>query len=128
MTLAYWTVLIAAFMPVMWVGVAKFSGGRFGPKDNLNPREYLEKLDGWRKRAYWAQNNAFEAFPPYAAAVIIAHLQAVPQATLDTLAMAFIALRFLHGVCYLANWGLPRTAVWTGATGIVIALFVLSAG
>ena len=62
MTCALWCVLAAMFLPYLWVGFAK-SGGF----DNAAPRETLEHLEGWRKRADWAQKNAFEAFPPFAA-------------------------------------------------------------
>ena len=79
MTTAYWCVLIAAYLPIAWTGMAKFgAGGK--DFDNAAPRAMLAKLDGWRQRANWAQLNGFEAFPPFAAAVIIAHLLAVPQA------------------------------------------------
>eukprot|EP01035_Chromulina_nebulosa_P035064 gene35064-47116_t len=50
--------------------MAKFgTGGK--DFDNAAPRVMLAKLDGWRQRANWAQLNGFEAFPPFAAAVII---------------------------------------------------------
>ena len=43
MILAYWCVLLTAFMPVMWVGVAKFMGPKkMGLQGNHNPREWLE--------------------------------------------------------------------------------------
>ena len=42
MILAYWCVLIAAFMPIGFVGYAKFTGQRrMGPRDNHQPRAWL---------------------------------------------------------------------------------------
>jgi len=87
----------------------------------------LARLDGWRQRANWAQLNGFEAFPPFAAAVIIAHLLAVPQARIDLLAMAFIAARVVYGILYLANLPSLRSLAWMIATGCVVALFVSAA-
>lgn len=127
MTIAYWCVLVAAYLPIVWTGFAKFSGPKFGDAENRAPREYLEGLYGWRKRAHWAQLNGFEAFPPFAAAVIIAHLQHVSQLYIDRLALTFIVLRVLHGVFYIIDRGYWRSTVWFAAVGCVIALFVLSA-
>ena len=128
MTVAYWCILIAAYMPIAWTAAAKFSGGRFGETENRAPRPYLDSLHGWRQRAHWAQLNAFEAFPAFAAAVIVAHLQQVNQAHLDALAIAFVLLRVLHGLAYVTDRSNWRSAIWFSAVGCVIALFVLSAG
>ena len=49
MTLAYWCVLAAILLPYAFTGFAKFQGG-FGLNENKNPREFLEKLGGARKR------------------------------------------------------------------------------
>lgn len=126
MTLAFWCVLIAAYLPIVWTAAAKFSGG-FGEQDNHHPREFLDRLSGWRKRAHWAQMNAFEAFPPFAAAVIIAQYLQAPQARIDALAIAFVALRVLHGIFYLTDRARLRSTVWFAAVGCVIALFVSAA-
>ncbi len=126
MTAAYWCVLIAAYLPIAWTGMAKFgAGGR--DFDNAAPRAMLARLDGWRQRANWAQLNGFEAFPPFAAAVIIAHLTAVPQARIDLLALAFISARVVYGFLYLANLPTLRSLAWMIATGCVVALFVSAA-
>ncbi|HET7798118.1 MAPEG family protein [Nevskia sp.] len=126
MTLAYWCVLVAAYLPIVWTGIAKFgAGGR--DFDNAAPRVMLAKLDGWRQRANWAQLNGFEAFPPFAAAVIIAHLTSVPQPRIDALALAFIAARIVYGVFYLMNLATLRSVAWMAATGCVVALFVSAA-
>src|SRR3546814_7254438 len=72
MTTALWCVLVAALLPFLFTGLAKASK-RF---DNAAPRDYFEQSTGWRKRAHWAQLNSFEAFPAFAAAVIIAQIAA----------------------------------------------------
>jgi uncharacterized MAPEG superfamily protein len=125
MTKAYWCVLVAAYLPIVWTGMAKFAGGDFAEAANRAPREYLDRLTGWRRRAHWAQLNGFEAFPPFAAAVIIAQLRHVPQTYTDALAIAFITLRALHGVFYIADRAQWRSVVWFAAVACVITLFVL---
>ena len=124
MTLAYWCVLVAALMPFTFTGIAKFTGGRY---NNYSPREFLEKQEGFRKRAHWAQLNSFESFPIFAAAVIIAHLTGGEQGYIDTLAMAFIAIRVVYGVMYLGNFALLRTLVWGAGLGCCIAIFAAGA-
>mgnify|MGYP006164011713 CR=1 FL=1 len=84
MTTAYWCVLAAALMPYVAVSIAKSGGERF---DNSNPRLWLEKQQGFRARANAAQANSFEAFPFFAAAVIVAHLTQAPQDRIDALAV-----------------------------------------
>lgn len=123
MTIALWCVLVAAFLPFSFALAAKASK-RF---DNATPRDYLEQSTGWRKRAHWAQLNSFEAFPPFAAAVIIAHMVAGANATADLLAIVFIVLRVLYGLCYIANQATLRSLVWFGGIACVIGLFVVAA-
>lgn len=124
MTTAYWCVLAAALLPYAFTGLAKFTGPRY---DNHAPREYLDRLVGWRKRAHWAQLNSFEAFPPFAAGVIVAHLAQAPQGTVDALAAAFVALRALYGALYILDRPWLRTAVWALALGCTIGLFLTAA-
>ncbi len=121
MTNAYWCVLIAAMMPYVFTGIAKFTGGRY---NNYSPREFLEQQEGFRKRANWAQMNSFEAFPLFAAAVIIAHLTGGEQGWIDTLAVIFVGLRIVYGALYIGNFATMRTLVWTAAFGCNIALFI----
>lgn len=123
MTIALWCVLAAAALPLLFTGLAK-SGRGF---DNAKPRDYLEHTSDWRRRAHWAHLNGFEAFPPFAAAVIIAHLVAGPSASADQLALAFIVLRLAYGACYIANLATLRSLVWFGGTLCVVGLFVIAA-
>lgn len=123
MTSAYWCVLVAAVIPIIWAGVAKSKGGY----DNRAPRDWLAELDGWRQRANWAQANAWEAFAPFAAAVIIAHLAGARQGTIDLLALVFIVARVAHGLLYIVDRSTLRSIAWTIGFGCVVGLFVAAA-
>lgn len=128
MTIAYWCVLAALVLPYLYIGYAKFTGGDFGPRQNHNPREFLEKLEGARKRAFWAQQNSFEVTPAFAAAVIIAHqIGAAAQGTIDGLALVFVASRVLYGICYIQDWASVRSLVWAVGMICILALFGVSA-
>ena len=110
MTVAYWCVLIAAVIPLLAIVIAKAGGERY---NNRHPRIWLDKQQGYRARAAAAQSNSFEAFPFFAAAVIIAHLTNAPQGRLDLLAIVFVVARIVYVVCYLADWHWARSFVWT---------------
>ncbi|SEO50542.1 MAPEG family protein [Aquisalimonas asiatica] len=124
MPLAYWCILIAAFLPVVFAGIAKAGGSRF---NNRRPREWLAAQAGWRQRANWAQQNGFEAFPPFAAAVLTAQQLDAGQGVVNALALAFVLLRVLYGALYIADRHLLRSLAWLGATGCTVALFLVAA-
>ena len=124
MTIAYWCVLAAALLPFAFTLVAKTQGQGF---TNRRPREWQAQLTGLPQRAHAAHLNAFEAFPPFAAAVIIAHQLAAPQGTVDMLALAFIACRVLYGILYVADKPSARSIVWFLGLSCVVALFVVAA-
>ena len=126
MTIAYWCVLAAILLPYIWTGVAKFTSG-FTPRDNHNPRDYLEGLQGAAKRAHWAQLNTFESIPGFMAAVIIAHLAQAPQGRIDALALTYIGLRLVYGILYITDRAALRTLVWAGGLACVVGLFVVAA-
>jgi uncharacterized MAPEG superfamily protein len=124
MTTAYWCVLAAALMPYVAVSIAKSGGERF---DNSNPRLWLEKQQGFRARANAAQANSFEAFPFFAAAVIVAHLAQAPQDRVDALAVIFVLARAAFIVFYVADWHWARSIVWTIGIVATITIFVSGA-
>ena len=124
MTIAYWCVLIAGLMAPGTVAIAKWGRRDY---DNSEPRAWLDKQSGLRRRADYAHRNHFEAFPFFAAAVIIAHQVHAPQSALDTLAVVFIAARLVYTLCYLTNKSSLRSVAWVVGYLAVIALFVLAA-
>ncbi|MGY1426271.1 MAPEG family protein [Lysobacter sp. A289] len=125
LTTAYWCVLVAAVLPYVWTMVAKGSGDGF---DNRDPRGWLARQDNPRSvRANAAQLNAFEAFPPFAIAVVLAQLAAVSHEHIALLAIAFVIARVLHGAFYIANLDKLRSLVWAVGLLCVIALLAQAA-
>ncbi|MEI7967589.1 MAG: MAPEG family protein [Betaproteobacteria bacterium] len=120
MTIAFWCVLAAAVLPLAWAGVAKSRRSY----DNRAPRDYLAGLEGWRKRADWAQQNAWESFAPFAAAVCVARLAGASQPTADILAVVFITARVAHGLLYLADRPALRSVAWLVGFACVVGLFL----
>lgn len=123
MTVAYWCVLIAAIIPLIAVGIAKLGATGY---NNRYPRSWLEKQQGYRARAGAAQSNSFEAFPFFAAAVIVAHLTGAPQGRLDLLAVLFVVARVIYVACYLGDWHSTRSIVW--AIGFITCCAIFLSG
>ncbi len=124
MTLSYWCILIAGLMPVLTIAVAKYGRRDF---DNAEPRAWLDKQTGVRRRADYAHRNHFEALPFFAAAVLVAQQVGAPQGQIDIAALVFIAARILYTVLYLTDKPSARSAVWIIGYLSVIALFVIAA-
>lgn len=125
LAIAYWCVLIAAILPLVWSWAAKASGERF---DNSDPRGWLSRQHDPRSiRANAAQQNAFEAFAPFAAGVILAQLAGVDSRWIVSLSIVFIVARIAHGLLYLWNKATLRSLVWTLGFACVAALLVLAA-
>ena len=121
MTRAFWCVLVAGFLPYFGTLTAKIGGERF---DNSNPRDWLDAQSGFRKRANAAQHNSFEAFPFFAAAVIIAHVAGAPQGRIDLFAVVFILARLFYIAFYVADMATLRSLAWFVGLGSVVALFL----
>ena len=125
MSIAYWCVLIAASLPYVWVSIAKANGTRY---DNRDPRGWLTRQENPRShRANAAQLNAFEAFPAFAASVLMAQFAQVDGQRIIWLAMAFVMFRILHGIFYIADKHGLRSIVWFGGMASVITLMLSAA-
>ena len=118
-TVAYWCVLVAALLPLVFTAIAKW--GRIGkPRrdggyDNNNPRAWLAQQTDWRARANAAQANSFEGLPFFIGAVVIAHQLGAAQTPVDILAFLYVVLRMIYIAMYVAGLATVRTVIWTVA-------------
>ncbi|CAI3810124.1 hypothetical protein GLGCALEP_06055 [Pseudomonas sp. MM221] len=127
MTVALWCILIALLLNPLCALVAKVASGRFGLKDNHDPRAFLDTLSGLPRRAHAAQQNGYEAFPAFAAAVLVADIVGnAEQVTQDVLGVMYITSRLLYIICYLADWAALRSLVWFAGLAIIVSFFVVS--
>lgn len=133
MIVAFWCVLIAAVLPMLCSYTAKFGGKEVVSDDaplrfdNHEPRAWLARQTGLRGRANAAQHNSFEAFPFFAAAVIVAVLQHVPVGTIDLCAIVFIGARLGYIVFYLADLPALRSPAFAIGFLACVALFLIAA-
>ncbi len=127
MTVALWCILIALLLNPLCALIAKVSSRRFGLKDNHDPRAFLDTLSGLPRRAHAAQQNGYEAFPAFAAAVLVADIVGnAEQVTQDVLGVMYITSRLLFIICYLADWAALRSLVWFAGLALIVSFFVVS--
>jgi uncharacterized MAPEG superfamily protein len=119
MTIAFWCVLIAALLPYAVFGPAS------AKLDIRLPRKLASDLEGTPARAYGAHLNHFEAFPFFAASVIIAHIaDGGPSALVNWLAVAFVVVRLFYTAMYLTDRQPLRSASFFVGLLISIAIFI----
>jgi uncharacterized MAPEG superfamily protein len=123
---AYWILLVGALMPYALVIPAKA-----GPAyDNADPRN-LAAIDSPRKRwAYGAHANALEAFPLFAAAVLLAGFRHAPAHAVNIAACVWLAARLAYAACYLTGQGTLRSLTWAvgAASSITILVMAITRG
>jgi uncharacterized MAPEG superfamily protein len=122
MNLSYWCILIAGILPAATVAIAKWGKRDF---DNSEPRRWLEKQEGLRRRADSAHRNHFEAFPFFAAGVLVAQQLNADQDSINMLAVVFIAARLVYTLLYLTDRPTLRSLTWLVGYLAVIGLFLL---
>ena len=125
MTVAEWCVfgtLMLCFLTiasVKWIGFRRF--------DNAKPRDPSFYEDTIRARALGAHQNGIEAFPFFAAAVLLAEFRIAPQRLIDELAILFLIVRVAYVFTYLGNRPTLRSILWSIGFAINIAIFFLPA-
>jgi len=123
MTITLWSLFAAAFLPYVWFGIATpLRKAEFGTADNDHPRIQEAKQTGRGARAMGAHANAFEALAVWAPAVLAAHATNPGSALAPKLAIAWMAVRVLHGIVYIAGIAGVRTLLF--AVGMICAVLM----
>jgi uncharacterized MAPEG superfamily protein len=123
MTIAELCLLGMVLLTLLVVTPAKVAGKR--EFDNAYPRDPAFYTKGPRARALGAHQNGLEAFPLFAAAVLLAEMRGMPQHIIDGLALAFLGARVAYAVCYLGDRPTMRSIIWTLAFVCNLAIFLL---
>ena len=126
MTIPFFCIFLAFLLNIISKGpVAIAMAQQSGGYDNKNPRVQQAGLDGWGRRAVAAHLNSFEAFPAFAAAVLVAVIAGADPTWTMRLAITFIVARTLYLALYLLDLDLLRSAVWTVGFASTVGLFLL---
>lgn len=127
MTVIVASLIIAALLPLAAKAPLGYVQSRQpGGYDNHYPRQQQASLEGFGQRALGAHENAYEAFPVFAAGVLIALWTVGPVARVETLCLVWLAARVLHIVFYLADISLLRSLSWAVGMGCSIWLMCLA--
>jgi uncharacterized MAPEG superfamily protein len=121
MTIAELCLAGAVFLTILSIMPAKLDGRR--DYDNANPRDPRFYTPGLRARSQGAHLNGYEAFPFFAAAVILAEMRSVPQGTVNALAVAFLLARIGYVLLYLTDRPTVRSVVWSMGFACNLAIF-----
>jgi uncharacterized MAPEG superfamily protein len=124
MTVAEWCVFgtlmlyLLTIASVKWIGFRRF--------DNARPRDpVFYAYDPIASRALGAHQNGIEAFPFFAAAVLLAEFHAGPQRLIDELAVLFLIVRIAYVFTYLGDRPTLRSILWSLGFAINIAIFFM---
>lgn len=125
LTLADLSILGAVAAYMLPIAVAKY--GAVKAFDNARPRDPDFYKDPFRARALGAHQNGLEGFAFFAAAVIIAQMRGASQPLVDGLAFAYLGLRLAYVALYLAGKPSLRSATWTLALAVNVAILLSAA-
>lgn len=120
---SYLSLLIAGLLPVICAGIAKAGRKDY---DNRDPRAWMATQTGYRARANAAQANSLEAFPFFAAGVLLALMAGVDEASIDVACLVFIAARLAYILAYVGDRPSWRSLLWLIGYANVVALFVMA--
>jgi uncharacterized MAPEG superfamily protein len=123
MTLAEWMIFLAVILYLLTIAPVKALG--YKDFDNANPRDPTFYKAGIATRALGAHINGIETFPFFAAAVLLAQFRHAPQRWIDALSVAFVCVRLIFVLAYLANWPTTRTLLWNLAFALNTAIFFM---
>ena len=124
MTFAYVCIVIALILPMIWAGIAKKESKI--PIDNNAPRDHIRHLQGRAKNAYGVEQNSYESFPPFAIAVLVAHITGATQLSIDLLAGLYIVSRLMYIAFYLQGRGTLRSVTFMVGLIATISLFFVN--
>lgn len=126
MTIPFLCVFIAfALVYLSKVPVAMAMARQPSGYDNSDPRGQQAELTGWGRRALASHQNGFEAFPAFAAAVLIAHLGGGDPVWAVRLSVVFVVARALYIPLYIFDLHSLRSTVWGLGFLATVGLFLL---
>ena len=125
MTVAEWCIFASLMLTLLSIASVKWF--RFGRFDNSKPRDPAFYEDPIATRALGAHQNGIEAFPFFAAAVLLAEFRACPQNLINELAILFVIVRIAYVFTYIGNRPTLRSILWSIGFAINIAIFFLPA-
>jgi uncharacterized MAPEG superfamily protein len=104
-------------VPAKWGNAKQF--------DNARPRDPAFYQDGIRARALGAHQNGIEAYPFFAAAVLLAEFRGAPQNLVNELSVLFVIVRAAYVLTYVGDRPSLRSILWALGFLITVVIFFL---
>lgn len=117
-------ILVACFLPYIFSMIARISSG-YNTKLHANPREHVNQATGLAARANAIQQNSFEGLPLFIAAILMADYLVVPDVFTIRLGIAYLVLRLIYAMCYLADLKNMRSIFWLLSTLCPVILLLI---
>lgn len=114
-------ILVACLLPYVFAFIARMTSS-YDAKIHDSHRQVVEQSQGITRRADAVQKNSYEGLPLFIAAMLIADYLVVPDFFVVTLGIAYLILRVIYGLCYLANFNRLRS-VFLGTCNVVPCVF-----
>ncbi|HXL68342.1 MAG TPA: MAPEG family protein [Xanthobacteraceae bacterium] len=115
------TAMLTAALWLPYITCQVMTNGFLEPPNYRDPAQRPVPL--WGKRADRAYLNAVEAFAPFAALVIVAHLAGKANAMTAFWAVSFFWLRLAHAIVFLLAIPYIRTVLFTLGFVAVAGIF-----
>ncbi len=127
MSTLIWCLLIAGLLPIAAKAPVVYFQNRDKGYDNRHPRQQQARLTGAGARAVAGHYNAYEAFPLFAAAVLLVIATNQITETNIWFAIAFVVLRVIFHLLYIANWDKLRSLAWFFAISCPVLMIAQTA-
>ncbi|MGO8952544.1 MAG: MAPEG family protein [Rhodomicrobium sp.] len=121
LTYLTYTAILTAALWIPYVVAQVVTNGFLKPANYVDPAP--RPLPNWGKRADRTYVNAVEAFAPFAALVIVAHVSGKANAMTAFWTTFFFWMRVVHAFVYLTAIPYVRTVVFTLGFVAVAGLF-----
>jgi uncharacterized MAPEG superfamily protein len=124
MSIPFWCLFaVALLIYIAKIPVAKAMKEQGRGYDNHHPRAQQARLTGFGARALAAHQNTIEAFPLFAAGVLVAHVTQTQGWFVEALALLFVVTRVLYLFLYWNDKATLRSLVW--GVGLLCCLLLM---
>lgn len=107
-------IYVSVFTLLLWLPYILARIASHGLADSLTYKSDSVPYSGWTDRAKKAHYNAIENLAPFAAIVLVAHIQGISNEVTQTCALAYLVCRIAHPILYILNIPLTRTLSFFG--------------
>lgn len=127
MTVLLWCVVAACVLPYIAHVIKAYARIKSEDRyDNCHPRDRVPELQGWGRRAWFAEQNLFEGLPIFLAIALVAHLAGADPTWSGILGVVWIGARLSYIVAYVANLPLARSGLFGVSSVCLVGLVVLA--